>query len=107
VVQSVGSPLWDEEREVARGGSMGSSWWREMVRIHDGVRDLGGGWFRESVHKKAGDGTDTFFWTDPWLEGVPLCDRFRRLFELAVDQSSTVAEMCCLGWEVGEEAWMW
>jgi hypothetical protein len=34
MVQSVGSPLWDEEREVARGGSRG---------IRDGVGDLGGG----------------------------------------------------------------
>ncbi|GAU31165.1 hypothetical protein TSUD_315900 [Trifolium subterraneum] len=51
------------------GGRSGSSWWREIVRIRDGVEGLGGGWFGEGILKRVGDGTKTFFWTDPWLEG--------------------------------------
>jgi hypothetical protein len=39
--------------------------------------------------------------------GVPLRERFRRLFDLSVFQSSTVAEMSSLGWEVGGNAWVW
>ncbi|KAK2457253.1 hypothetical protein QL285_004548 [Trifolium repens] len=57
--------------------------------------------------KKVGDGSDTYFWFDPWLGGVPLCERFGRLFDLAENKSSTVAEMFSLGWEVGGEAWVW
>jgi len=30
----------------------------------------------------AGDGAKPFVWFDYWLEGGPLCDRFRRLFYL-------------------------
>jgi hypothetical protein len=33
--------------------------------------------------KKMGDESYTFFWYDTWLGGVPLCDRFGRLFDLA------------------------
>jgi hypothetical protein len=62
-----------EGGRVREGGRRGSAWWREMVRIRDGVGGLRGGWFRESVAKKVGDGSSTFFWTDPWLGGVPLC----------------------------------
>ncbi|MCI03757.1 cysteine-rich receptor-like protein kinase, partial [Trifolium medium] len=82
-----------------------SSWWREIVRIRDGIGGLAGGWFGESILKKAGDGSDTLFWTDPWLGGSPLCERFRRLFDLAENKSSSVAEMASLGWETGGEAW--
>jgi hypothetical protein len=80
---------------------MGSAWWREIVRIRDGV---GGGedrWFGEGVARKVGDGTDTFFWTDPWVGGKPLCERFGRLFDLAATKSRTVAEMYGAGWEAG------
>ena len=66
-----------------------------------------GGWFRESVPKKVGDVADTYFWTDPWLGGVPLCERFGRLFDLAETKSCTVAEMFSARWEVGGEAWVW
>ncbi|MCI88360.1 C-terminal binding protein, partial [Trifolium medium] len=48
-----------------------------------------------------GDGLDTFFLTDPWLGGSPLCVRFGRLFNLSENKSSTVAEMYSLGWEAG------
>ncbi|GAU20017.1 hypothetical protein TSUD_273520 [Trifolium subterraneum] len=36
---------------------------------------LGSGWFRENVVKRVGSGAETFFWTDPWLGGSPLCER--------------------------------
>ncbi|MCI74948.1 hypothetical protein A2U01_0096214, partial [Trifolium medium] len=48
VLYGVGSSLWDGERSVERGrlregGGRGSSWWREIVKIRDGVGGLGGG----------------------------------------------------------------
>ncbi|GAU10220.1 hypothetical protein TSUD_423930, partial [Trifolium subterraneum] len=75
---------------VREGGRNGSAWWREIVRIRDGVDGLGGRWFGEGVVRKVGDGTESFFWTDPWLGGTPMCVRFGRLFDLAVNKSSTV-----------------
>jgi hypothetical protein len=85
----------------------GSSWWREVMRIRDGVAGSGGGWFRECVVKRVGDESDTLFWSDPWVGGTPLCERFGRLYDLAENKSSTVAEMFSLGWEVDGEAWKW
>ncbi|GAU41107.1 hypothetical protein TSUD_139760 [Trifolium subterraneum] len=52
-------------------GWRGSSWWREIVRLREGG-ELGGGWFVERVSKRVGDGSDTLFWTDPWVDGIPL-----------------------------------
>ncbi|MCI17770.1 putative non-LTR retroelement reverse transcriptase related protein, partial [Trifolium medium] len=95
----------EERGRLREGRRRGSSWWREIVRIREGVGVLGGGWFGESVSRRVGDGLDTFFWTDPWLGEISLRERFRRLFDLSEHQSSTVAEMSSLGWEVGGGAW--
>ncbi|KAK2387235.1 hypothetical protein QL285_061035 [Trifolium repens] len=96
-----------EHGRLREGGRMGSAWWREIVRIRDGVGGVRDRWFGEGVVRKVGDGTNTFFWTDPWVGGRPLGERFGRLFELAVSKSCTVAEMCSAGWEAGGEAWVW
>ncbi|CAJ2679133.1 unnamed protein product [Trifolium pratense] len=89
------------------GGRRGSLWWREIARIRDGGSEPGGRWFQEPVVKRVGDGSDTFFWTDPWVDEIPLCQRFGRLFELAETKSCMVAEMFALGWGEGGEAWVW
>ncbi|GAU28189.1 hypothetical protein TSUD_313480 [Trifolium subterraneum] len=58
MVSSIGNALWVRERS--------------LVRIRDGVGELGGGWFGEHITKRVGDGCDTFFWTDPWVDEIPL-----------------------------------
>ncbi|GAU29001.1 hypothetical protein TSUD_165190 [Trifolium subterraneum] len=57
--------------------------------------------------KRVGNGAETFFWTDPWLGGRPLGERFGRLFDLVVNKSCSVAEMFSVGWEEGGETWVW
>ncbi|KAK2370837.1 hypothetical protein QL285_083849 [Trifolium repens] len=96
-----------ERGRLRDGGGRGSSWWREIARIRDGVGGTREGWFGEGIVKRVGDGSDTFFWTDPWVGGAPLCERFGRLFDLSMNKSSTVAEMFEAGWEAGGEAWVW
>jgi hypothetical protein len=54
-----------------------------------------------------GDGLKTLFWLDSWLGGIPLAERFPRLFDLFLNKLSTVAAMCDLGWEAGGTAWLW
>jgi hypothetical protein len=72
-----------------------------VSRIRDGVGVVGGGWFAENVVRRVGNGVETLFWTDPWLGGVSLSVRYRRLFDLAINKSISVATMCELGWEEG------
>ncbi|GAU17681.1 hypothetical protein TSUD_07430 [Trifolium subterraneum] len=48
-----------------------------------------------------------FFLDDPWVGGIPLCERFGRLFVLAETKLRTVAEMFSLGWGADGEAWEW
>jgi hypothetical protein len=88
------------------GGRRGSSWWKEVVRIREGG-EFGGSRFEEHVERRVGDGSDTFFWTDPWVVGGPLCEQFGRLYDLAETKQCTVAEMSQLGWGSGGEAWVW
>jgi hypothetical protein len=52
---------------------MGSAWWREIVKIRDGVGGLRDDWFRERVTGNVGDETDTLFWTNPWVSKIALC----------------------------------
>ncbi|GAU10089.1 hypothetical protein TSUD_422280, partial [Trifolium subterraneum] len=96
-----------ERGRLCARGTSGSPWWRVIERIRDGGGELGGGWFGENVTKKVGDGSDTFFWTDSWVDDIPLCERFGRLFDLAENKSISVAERFTLGWGAGGEAWVW
>ncbi|GAU10440.1 hypothetical protein TSUD_422840, partial [Trifolium subterraneum] len=88
------------------GGQRGSVLWRAIVRIREGG-DVGGRWFEEHVSRRVGDGLHTFFWTDPWVDEIPLREWFGRLFELAETKSRSVAEMFSLVWGVDGEAWQW
>jgi hypothetical protein len=44
---------------------------------------------------------ETLFWSDSCLGGVPLSERYPRLFNLSLHRLSTVAEISVLGWEAG------
>ena len=44
---------------------------------------------------------------DRWVGDVPLCDRFRRLYDLSENKMAIVAQMFGLGWDAGGEAWKW
>ena len=83
---------------VREGGRCSSTWWRDVASIRDRGGGVGGGWFKDNVFKKVGNGMDTYFWTDPWIGGIPLAVRFSRLFELSVVKNSRWG-LCCL--------WMW
>ncbi|MCI12202.1 putative non-LTR retroelement reverse transcriptase, partial [Trifolium medium] len=89
------------------GGRRGSLWWQEIASIREGGGEPGGRWFGDHVVRRVGDGSDTLFWTDPWLDETPLCERFGRLFALAETKSLTVAEMFSLGWGLDGAAWVW
>jgi len=56
---------------------------------------------------KIGNGTQTLFWDDKWVDEVPLQVRFSRLFDLSENKLLTVAQMFELGWHEGGEAWKW
>ncbi|MCI43573.1 protein kinase, partial [Trifolium medium] len=63
--------------------------------------------FAKGIERRVGNGVETFFWSDPWLGGIPLSVRYRHLFDLSLNKSSTVAVMSDLGWGVGGAAWSW
>jgi len=97
----------EEDGRLEVAGRSGSSWWREIAKIRDGLGGVGGGWFQEGVSRLVGDEADTLFWHDTWLGVVPFCVHSRRLFELAVDKSTTVVHMFARGSEDGGAVWRW
>ena len=54
-----------------------------------------------------GDGKQTNFWSDVWIGGVSLKERFSILFELSVDKWVSVFDMFQLGWGENGEPWKW
>lgn len=65
---SVSSASYGEEDGwLKEGGQYGSTWWREVVRIRDGVGVAGGSWFVENIRKIVGNGTNL------WLDRLCVC----------------------------------
>ncbi|WOK93267.1 hypothetical protein Cni_G01962 [Canna indica] len=73
--------------------------WRDIMSI----RDI----FRSYLHFHVGSGASTRLWTDPWLNGNRLCDKYPRLFQLAsapnaliVDSKELNDQGIILGWNI-------
>jgi len=62
----------EEEGCLKEGGRDGPVWWKELVRIRNGIELREKSWFEENLRRVMGDGIDTYFWFDLWLEGFPL-----------------------------------
>jgi hypothetical protein len=91
-----------EERKNCR-----SSWWRDLISIKK-IQGRGGvDWFEENIRREVGDGRNTFFWKDPWIDGGMLCNLFRRLFDLSLDKEVKVAEMIVEEEGVKKINWRW
>ena len=95
----------EESERFKLGGRDGSSWWREVERVQDGMGVACDRWFDDNVWRKVSNGTNTFFWTDYCAGSAPLCERYMRLFEKSVFKELLVADMFSLGWGEGGEAW--
>lgn len=46
----------------------------------------------------------TLFWLDLWLDGTPMNDSFRRIYELPDNKLVIVEDMFSMGWGVNGEA---
>jgi len=86
--------------KVAEEGRFNSVWWNNLINVKNGAGVGGGRWFDDNVGREVGDGAQTLFWWDPWIDGLVLKKSFCRLFDLATDKMATVAEMYSLGWGV-------
>jgi len=92
---------------IQEGDRNASAWWKMMGGVREGIGSGVGNWFDDNVERVVGDGKNTFFWTDKWLDGGPLKFQFSRLYSLSVHKECTVEEMTRLGWEEGGNAWGW
>jgi hypothetical protein len=75
-----------------------SKWWTDICNINKDVD-----WFSGAVEKKIGSGRTTKFWTDNWVGGQALCERFPRLFTVSNMQDVVISD---LGSWVDNQ-WIW
>jgi len=90
-----------EGGQLVDGGHNASSWWRVISNLR---RDE---WFIDHVNCGVGNRKLTMFWSDVWVGGVALRERFSRLFDLSLLKEVSVFGMCQLGWGKGGEVWKW
>ncbi|KAL8490100.1 hypothetical protein ACS0TY_025846 [Phlomoides rotata] len=55
----------------------GSGWWRDICEIYMGS---GGRWVFKDFVRVVGNGNDTSFWSDTWVDEVSLKSKFNRLY---------------------------
>ncbi|GAU10799.1 hypothetical protein TSUD_426320, partial [Trifolium subterraneum] len=70
-----------------------SIWWRDLNGMKLVQERGGNGWFEEHLRRVVGDGKDTMFWKDPWVDGDTLRILFSRLYDLTTDKEACIAEM--------------
>ncbi|GAU43075.1 hypothetical protein TSUD_194290 [Trifolium subterraneum] len=80
--------------------------WRWRVIVGGGTTVASSDWFSEGVARKVGNGSSNAFWFDPWLGGLPLKDRYHRLFQVSEQCLELVENMGSR--EHGmEDSWVW
>lgn len=62
-------------------------------------------WFWVNLEKRVGDGRETSFWNDVWVENQPLSSSFPRLYALCQNKSDYVSEKG--EWSEGVWEWKW
>ncbi|KAL8513075.1 hypothetical protein ACS0TY_019308 [Phlomoides rotata] len=89
VVRSRWGKSWRffERKGVRRRGTKPGGWWGEILKT---VGDHNG-WFFGGLERVVGEGEETGFWDDVWIEGVRLRERFPRLFQLSLGKGDSVS----------------
>lgn len=54
----------EEKGCLEEGGRYDSPWWKELVRIRNGIGLREKSWFEENLRRVMSDGVDTYFWFD-------------------------------------------
>jgi hypothetical protein len=86
---------------------VGSIWWRSLNNIRKGAGFLDSRWLLDNIIWTVGDGGDSLFWKDPWLNECPLNHTFARLYDLAENKLISVSDMFELGWAADGNGWRW
>ena len=57
---------------IVEEGQFNSVWWNNLINIKNGAGVGSGRWFDANVGREVGDGTQTLFWWDPWIDDIVL-----------------------------------
>lgn len=92
--------LWQDilDEKYRKGGCLAlvskkpgdSQFWANLLKIKE--------IFYKFVKKKVGDGRNTRFWEDSWVDDKPLREAYPRLYDICFDHNITVEEAIQKGW---------
>jgi hypothetical protein len=60
-----------------------SVWWKDNKAIRKGAGLKFENGFNDNLVRMVANGINSLLWIDSWLDGGPLCARFKILFKLA------------------------
>lgn len=81
--------------------STGSKWWVDLGTVFVGQGNRN--WFGQGVEKIVGNGRETMFWHDIWVNDAPLSTKFCRLYNISTGKQHTIEQM---GEWIGN-TWTW
>lgn len=80
---------WLPNMEINRNVSMV---WKDIMQIQN-RNPLVFSKFIDNIRISIGNGEDTQFWNDPWVNGKALCYLYPRIFSIIVNKNESVAEV--------------
>ncbi|XP_058759055.1 uncharacterized protein LOC131632268 [Vicia villosa] len=82
--------------EIGCGGGrvdkFSSLWWRDLQSLDKEEGRFRQNWFDSNLVREVGDGSESLFWDDQWLEGKNIKNTFPELHRRASDKKSSVRE---------------
>ncbi|KAL8537670.1 hypothetical protein ACS0TY_012704 [Phlomoides rotata] len=78
-----------------------SSWWKDICEIYKGS-----GVIKDFI-RVVGNGNDTSFWSDTWLDDGLLKTKFNRLYRVSEQREYKVGEMGIKLHQDGTDSWRW
>ncbi|KAL8501915.1 hypothetical protein ACS0TY_021147 [Phlomoides rotata] len=86
---------------LSGGSRSGSGWWKDISNLYWGKRGEEG--WKADFYKEVGEGENTLFWQDSWIDRECLKIKFNRLYKLSEQNEALISEMGF--WENGK--WVW
>ncbi|KAL8498612.1 hypothetical protein ACS0TY_021813 [Phlomoides rotata] len=94
--------LREQDDRIVRKENYESLWWRDVKKIFWGLNGVG---LRRDFSNIVGNGNNTSFWNDEWIDGECLRCKFPRLYRLSLQKHSNIGETG--NWVNGTWVWDW
>lgn len=105
VIRSIHSVTDFDDRKLAKNFYKGT--WKNITEIEENFLEAGIS-LRDLFRRKVGRGEKTRFWKDVWIVGVPLKDKFPRIYKIESNKNSLIKDRVVVQPDsMVEMSWQW